>query len=471
MFVKLNVPLDSVLCQRYTSDEFSVTIDDARQRCASSVLMPTFCASPHGVSRATGHCQVRFSADGFKLGDAKFDEMFSIDMKATLFAKPVLDVAGLRVPNFWRSTPLTRKTKEVEEDEKTSTAAAEEEKEEEVEEAARLKRQAKLMPTRSNLGLPPLEVNARQPTATARSLTPEGASEPALKDSDALQSGGSSRHALKDSAAASGGGNASGAVMDVMDGDSDTVLESSSVSIVISEQQQQQQTPNRMSEVPTSALNCSVDVTFNVVATPPMTSVPGPLLSMTGSLVARLAMKTLLPAFLELLSVDYERWASGVDGSRSDNAGSLVPLRRVAPVDSKGGGVSPADVGGGRSQLEGLPTTSSTSTTATDGVSSQLGGVPSTSTTATDGVSSQLGGESSASTTTSTSTTVDSASTYDEDGSSSVEDGVTSSLGAVIVDAESSTIDEGDANGGVGESNSSAGAESEPSVASGYSKA
>ncbi len=54
-------------------------------------------------------------------------------------------------------------------------------------------------------------------------------------------------------------------------------------------------------------LHCAVDMRFDVVMPPPLSVVPGPLLALAGSLLARFAVQALLPGFLELLSVDYGR--------------------------------------------------------------------------------------------------------------------------------------------------------------------
>jgi hypothetical protein len=76
-------------------------------------------------------------------------------------------------------------------------------------------------------------------------------------------------------------------------------------------------------------MSCVVDVAFTVTVPPPLSLVPGLLLSTTASLVAKLTMQTLLPQFLELLAVDYQRWSSGTV-SRAQPAGSLVPITATA---------------------------------------------------------------------------------------------------------------------------------------------
>ncbi len=45
-------------------------------------------------------------------------------------------------------------------------------------------------------------------------------------------------------------------------------------------------------------------------------------------------MQQLMPGFLQLLSIDYERWAAGRPMARSDSTGSLL-----AKAQSAGGGV------------------------------------------------------------------------------------------------------------------------------------
>jgi hypothetical protein len=74
-----------------------------------------------------------------------------------------------------------------------------------------------------------------------------------------------------------------------------------------------------------SRLRCDVEVRLRVRVPPPLSAVPGPLLSTTGGLLAKLVMQALLPSFLDLLGVDYKRWASGDASRRTVAAGSLVP--------------------------------------------------------------------------------------------------------------------------------------------------
>ncbi len=79
----------------------------------------------------------------------------------------------------------------------------------------------------------------------------------------------------------------------------------------------------------TSRLRCDVEVRLRVRVPPPLSAVPGPLLSTTGGLLAKLVMQALLPSFLDLLVVDYIRWASGDANRRSIAAGSLLPATQA----------------------------------------------------------------------------------------------------------------------------------------------
>jgi hypothetical protein len=96
------------------------------------------------------------------------------------------------------------------------------------------------------------------------------------------------------------------------------------------QQQQQQQQPTQQQDQQqqalywqrTSALSCKVNLSMTLRLPHPLSIVPGPLLSTTASLVARLVMQSLLPSFLELLGTDYGRWATG--SSRAAPVGSLV---------------------------------------------------------------------------------------------------------------------------------------------------
>jgi len=75
-----------------------------------------------------------------------------------------------------------------------------------------------------------------------------------------------------------------------------------------------------------SSLSCKVKLGMSLRLPHPLSIVPGPLLSTTAGLVARLVMQALLPSFLELLATDYGRWASGSStSSRQETAaGSLI---------------------------------------------------------------------------------------------------------------------------------------------------
>jgi hypothetical protein len=94
-----------------------------------------------------------------------------------------------------------------------------------------------------------------------------------------------------------------------------------------------------------SKLRCDVDVRLRVRVPPPLSAVPGPLLSTTGGLVAKLVMQALLPSFLDLLAVDYGRWASGDANRRSIAAGSLVPAAAGSSVGAVNGAGTPGSGG------------------------------------------------------------------------------------------------------------------------------
>lgn len=75
-----------------------------------------------------------------------------------------------------------------------------------------------------------------------------------------------------------------------------------------------------------SVLGCKVKLSMTLRLPHPLSMVPGPLLSTTAGLVAKLVMQALLPSFLELLATDYGRWASGSSTAARQAlpAGSLV---------------------------------------------------------------------------------------------------------------------------------------------------
>lgn len=85
-----------------------------------------------------------------------------------------------------------------------------------------------------------------------------------------------------------------------------------------------------------SVLGCKVKLSMTLRLPHPLSIVPGPLLSTTAGLVAKLVMQALLPSFLELLATDYGRWAAGSSTAARQAlpAGSLVtaekqPLKSV----------------------------------------------------------------------------------------------------------------------------------------------
>jgi hypothetical protein len=99
----------------------------------------------------------------------------------------------------------------------------------------------------------------------------------------------------------------------------DTSAADTAASVDPHQQQQQQQ---QLYWQRTSALSCKVALSMTLRLPHPLSIVPGPLLSTTASLVAKLVMQSLLPSFLELLGTDYGRWSSG--SSRAAPVGSLV---------------------------------------------------------------------------------------------------------------------------------------------------
>ncbi|GFR48102.1 hypothetical protein Agub_g9789 [Astrephomene gubernaculifera] len=75
----------------------------------------------------------------------------------------------------------------------------------------------------------------------------------------------------------------------------------------------------------TALLVGSVDLSVTVTVPSALTAVPRPLLGMTGSLIVRYAISSLLPSFLDLLVADYGRWSSGQTvAARAAPAGDLA---------------------------------------------------------------------------------------------------------------------------------------------------
>lgn len=72
-------------------------------------------------------------------------------------------------------------------------------------------------------------------------------------------------------------------------------------------------------------LQARAQIVANVRLGPPLTVVPGFLLSYTGGLVATAVLQALMPTLLELLGRDYERWADGqARSSTGSESNSLI---------------------------------------------------------------------------------------------------------------------------------------------------
>ncbi len=78
------------------------------------------------------------------------------------------------------------------------------------------------------------------------------------------------------------------------------------------------------------SLHCEVDLRFKVTLPSPLSVVPGPMLALAGSLLARFAVRALLPGFLELLSVDYSRCVSFGGAGGCWERESCSPLNQLA---------------------------------------------------------------------------------------------------------------------------------------------
>ncbi|GIL49326.1 hypothetical protein Vafri_5708 [Volvox africanus] len=77
----------------------------------------------------------------------------------------------------------------------------------------------------------------------------------------------------------------------------------------------------------TALLVGSVDVAVTVMLPPALSAVPRPLLGMAGSIIARYAISSLLPSFLDLLVADYGRWSSGQTvAARAAPVGNLAAV-------------------------------------------------------------------------------------------------------------------------------------------------
>eukprot|EP00798_Chlamydomonas_sp_ICE-L_P026304 gene26304-17398_t len=256
------------------------------------------------------NAEVRFSSDGLKLGDPKFDDMFQVDMQATLRSKPVMDVASREVPISWRSTAETRRAE-------AQRAAA----------AAAVAGPLALPATCDTLEphefvVPKVASSGWEPAKGSWRAEEEAAAKAAVAASE--REGQASYVASSASASAKGQLELS---RDSVPGPQQQYCSfSQQEAWEAYEHQQKESARVELAPVPTAVLSCTANISLTINLSPPLSVVPGPLMSITGGLMARIALESLVPAFLELLSVDYERWACGLAEERSEPAGSLVSI-------------------------------------------------------------------------------------------------------------------------------------------------
>ena len=77
----------------------------------------------------------------------------------------------------------------------------------------------------------------------------------------------------------------------------------------------------------------------------PLSAAPRPLLNLAATLVTKFTIQQLLPSFLKLLAIDYQRWASGAAKARREEAaGSLLSPSATLRDNSASGGGQTIDI-------------------------------------------------------------------------------------------------------------------------------
>ncbi|MEW5315337.1 MAG: hypothetical protein WDW38_006777 [Sanguina aurantia] len=329
------------------------------------------CAGPSGSSCGTDmvHCwtdltsQVHFLADKFKLGDPRFDEDFVVDMKATLKRKPLPGLGSFRLPRPWRRGSQQDTPDPQPQRPPTRTTSAPEA----AVHASSLPAASQLQPSSActdgshpNPSGGGVDTRSGDDSSTSSPLNGEPP-DTSFHHSDASHS---SHHPFHNSSSSS---------TDHLPPHHPPVVDSlptapslptpspaaprSAASSTLNPAPPQPESRPHLDAAAssiaasgpgvtkggpvvvgaTSMLCGNVDVGFTVLVPHPLSIVPKPLLFMTGSLVARFALQSLLPSFLDLLAVDYSRWAAGKGADRAQPAGDLIVIGSGGSSGGAGG--------------------------------------------------------------------------------------------------------------------------------------
>ncbi|MEW5297602.1 MAG: hypothetical protein WDW36_000803 [Sanguina aurantia] len=315
------------------------------------------------VNIDSNNAQVHFLADKFKLGDPRFDEDFVVDMKATLKRKPLPGLGSFRLPRPWRRGSQQDTPDPQPQRPPTRTTSAPEA----AVHASSLPAASQLQPSSActdgshpNPSGGGVDTRSGDDSSTSSPLNGEPP-DTSFHHSDASHS---SHHPFHNSSSSS---------TDHLPPHHPPVVDSlptapslptpspaaprSAASSTLNPAPPQPESRPHLDAAAssiaasgpgvtkggpvvvgaTSMLCGNVDVGFTVLVPHPLSIVPKPLLFMTGSLVARFALQSLLPSFLDLLAVDYSRWAAGKGADRAQPAGDLIVIGSGGSSGGAGG--------------------------------------------------------------------------------------------------------------------------------------
>lgn len=251
------------------------------------------------------HSQVHFHANQFSVGAPKFDRLFKVDMKANLLNRPVPEVAAFPTLESWISTPRTRKEQQ---QQNPATAPPR-------------SSHANSAGTDAQAGHDPAEASAAGGMGT-------GSGTAGAMAAEALRATSRSHQHMTSTISDPPRPSTSGIKLSDDQGNA-----SSSGNPV----QEDAESSNAQLTTSAAILCGNVEVAVEVQVPYPLSVVPGPLLNLAATLVTKSIMQQLLPGFLQLLSVDYERWASGKSQERSQAAGSLLSNAAVTNNSTEAG--------------------------------------------------------------------------------------------------------------------------------------
>jgi len=289
--------------------------------------------------------QVTFIADRFKLGDDRFDADFSVNMHATLRHKPVTDLGSWGASLSAAFGGLGKKGSGLALPGPTAASAAAhvgDVPDGYPAQQAQSPARAQLSALSSAVALGGgVDADAAVTAVTAdasQAVTPLAA-EAVAEVEAAVAAAAAAGGVVDPSQAASSFASSYGSAAAGAEGAAAASPSSSSAAAG---------SGSDATDVAAGVLHCDVALQFQIMMPHPLSVVPGPLLALAGGLLSRLAVQSMLPGFLDMLSVDYGRWAQGT--ARGQSAGSLITQPAVVPQQApaeEGSSVMGGGGGGG----------------------------------------------------------------------------------------------------------------------------